>query len=204
MIGKLTGIVEEKEIGRILLDVAGVGYELAVPESTLQKAPGVGKRCSLLVHTHVREDAIVLFGFANKDEKELFQTVLSVSGVGPKLALAILSDLSPESFKRAVVNQDIKQLSKVSGVGKRTAERLALELKDKFRIVPEEGGEPLHSADETSSSAYAEALAALQALGYTLDEAERAVAKASQRLADTSTSQLSTEVLVSQALRMMT
>lgn len=203
MIGKLTGTVDEKGLHHVLVDVGGVGYEVAVPESTSKKIPSQGQKVTLFIYTHVREDAIILYGFATKEEKELFQTVLGVSGVGPKLALSILSDLNPDSFKRAVVNQDIKQLSRVSGVGKRTAERLVLELKDKFQLPKTTEENDTTHPQEIPDDVYAEALAALQALGYTLVEAESALAMASQRLAEQRGSSLSTQALVSQALKVM-
>lgn len=203
MIGKLTGTVDEKGLHHVLVDVGGVGYEVAVPESTSKKIPSQGQKVTLFIYTHVREDAIILYGFATKEEKELFQTVLGVSGVGPKLALSILSDLNPDSFKRAVVNQDIKQLSRVSGVGKRTAERLVLELKDKFQLPKTTEENDTTHPQEIPDDVYAEALAALQALGYTLVEAEGALAMASQRLAEQRGSSLSTQALVSQALKVM-
>ncbi|NLV91913.1 MAG: Holliday junction branch migration protein RuvA [Firmicutes bacterium] len=203
MIGKLTGIVDSRELERIIIDVGGVGYELVVPQSTERQLPSVGRECTLHVHTHVREDAILLYGFSTKEEKELFQTLIAVSGVGPKLALSVLSSMTPPTFKLAVVNQDIKQLSTIPGIGKRTAERLSLELKDKFKIDPDVVDLEPDTTQSVPGDVYADALAALQALGYTLDEAESALQAAGRKLATDGQKPLSTENLISQALKAM-
>lgn len=204
MIGKLRGIVDEKDLdlNAVIIDVRGVGFEVSVPRSTLVKIPAVGESVVLFIYTYVREDTLTLYGFATKEEKELFQTLLGVSGVGPKLALAILSDLAIDTFKRAIVEQDVKTLSKISGVGKKTAERLILELKGKFNvqsIVGEDSSSELY----VSGDVYSEALAALQTLGYTLDEAESSLAWAVKSLSSQGQSNPTTEVLVSQALKGM-
>jgi len=202
MIGKLTGNVDEKDLNRVVIDVNGVGYEVTVPRSTMAKIPAVGERVKLFVYTYVREDTLTLYGFSTREEKELFQIVLGVSGVGPKLAMSILSDLTADAFKRAIMEQDIMALSKISGVGKRTAERLVLELKGKFK-VEEVGEEAEIDGFAGAGDAYSEALAALQALGYTLDEAESSLARAVKSLSAQGQSSPSTEVLVSQALKGM-
>ena len=140
MIARLSGILVECEFTRCIVDVQGVGYELAIPLSTFDRMPQVGEPVVLLVLTQVREDAITLFGFATAEEKRLFELLLTVSGVGGKLALNVLSCMPVATFAAAVVAGDVKALSRISGVGKRTAERLALELRDKVsNIAPAEG-----------------------------------------------------------------
>ena len=179
MIGRLSGIVLEKRPDRALVDASGVGYELHVPLGTFAALPPVGERASLHVHTHVREDAILLFGFATPEEKALFERLITVAGIGPKLALAVLSGLPLPELVGAIAAQNVKRLSSIPGVGKKLAERLGLELKDKVAgIVP------------ASSSAAAESVAALGGLledavgallnlGYRKPQAEAAVKAAS-------------------------
>ena len=132
MIGRLQGIVIESDYTSCLIDVHGVGYAVQIPLSTFEKLPRPGGETALWISTQVREDAITLFGFAEKDEKKLFENLLEVSGIGGKLALAILSGMPLGSLCNAIVNGDIKLLSKISGVGKRTAERLVVDLRDKL------------------------------------------------------------------------
>lgn len=179
MIGRLKGTVLEKQPPQLLLDVAGVGYELEVPFSTLYQLPAVGE--PVVVHTHlvVREDAQLLYGFMHKRERELFRELIRLNGVGPKLALALLSSLEVDDLVRCVQAQDAAALTRVPGVGKKTAERLLVELKDRFKswessplMAPLMG----QGALEVHSSAEQDALSALQALGFKPAEASRAVA----------------------------
>ena len=132
MIGMLTGKLIEKEFSCCLLDVSGVGYEVLIPLSTFDRLPLGEDQVTLFIHTAVREDAITLFGFATREEKKLFQQLINVSGVGGKLALNVLSAMPAANFCAAVVSGDVKTLSRINGVGKRTAERLIVELKDKL------------------------------------------------------------------------
>ena len=132
MIGRLSGTLVQKHVEAIIVDVGGVGYEVLCPLTVLERLPPEGSACTLSIHTHVREDQISLFGFSTVDERGLFRQLIAVTGVGPKLALTCLSGLKAEVFARAVVESDVKKLSGIPGIGKRTAERLILELKDKL------------------------------------------------------------------------
>src|ERR1700741_2031894 len=130
--GKLAAALPTQAI----VDVGGVGYEISIPLSSYDKLPPVGESLRILTHFHVREDAHLLYGFMTAAERDLFRLLVNnVSGIGPKLALAVLSGMSVERFKAAVVNADIASLSKISGLGKKTAERIVLELKDKLGVV---------------------------------------------------------------------
>jgi len=136
MIGRLTGRIAEHEgDSGVLLDVGGVGYELQVPLGTLGRARTDGERTTLFVHTHMREDALTLYGFASEAERFAFRTLIGVSNVGPKIAMAVLSDLPADELARAIAAKDVARLTAISGVGKKTAERLVLELRDKLPTV---------------------------------------------------------------------
>src|SRR5881275_854740 len=132
MIGRLTGLLAEKAPPQLLIDVNGVGYEVDVPMSTFYNLPGLGEKVSLLTHFVVREDAQVLYGFASSGEREAFRQLIKISGVGPRTALAVLSGMSVSDIAQAVTAQDAGRLVKVPGIGKKTAERLLLELKGKI------------------------------------------------------------------------
>ncbi len=135
MISFLRGIIEEKREGSLILDVGGVGYELAVSNNTLTSLPHVGDNCKVLSYMAVREDGVFLFGFSTQEEKELFLKLITVSGVGPKLAISILSGLNINDLTMAIKKEDVKLLSTIKGLGKKTAERVCLELKDKIDIA---------------------------------------------------------------------
>jgi holliday junction DNA helicase RuvA len=166
MIGRLSGILLEKNPPQILLDVQGVGYEVDVPMSTFYNLPGLNERVLLHTVMIVREDAQLLYGFATHDERAAFRQLLKISGVGPKLALSVLSGLSLADLAAAVVNKEVGRLTKIPGVGKKTAERLLLELQGKFTALPSSaarGAVSTHSADIVN---------ALLALGYNEKEAD--------------------------------
>lgn len=170
MIGRLSGTLLAKQPPQILLDVHGVGYEVEAPMSTFFRLPAVGD--SLVLHTHlvVREDAQLLFGFATQTEKALFRELIKVSGVGPKVALAVLSGISAEDFWATVRSGETGRLVKLPGIGKKTAERLVMELRDKAGA----GGEvSLPGVAAAPLGALAEARAALAALGYKPAEVQR-------------------------------
>jgi Holliday junction DNA helicase RuvA len=169
MIGRLTGTIAHKAPPQVLLDVNGVGYELDVPMSTFYNLPGLGERCSLLTHFVVREDAQALFGFLTHDERDTFRQLVRISGVGPRTALAILSGLSVAELAAAVGRQESGRLVKVPGIGKKTAERLLLELKGK--LAPDLGP----AAAPAASGAQGDILQALVALGYSEREAAAAL-----------------------------
>ncbi len=168
--------------GGVLIDVAGVGYEVRVPTGTLGRAgttPGDPSRVTLSVHTHVREDALELFGFANESERSVFRLLLSTPNVGPKVALSILSTLPPAELAEAVARQDLSRLKGVSGVGKKTAERLILELREKLPALPTQ---PQGNAPQPTADDRARLTGALTNMGYRPLEAERAVASLGSRV----------------------
>ena len=177
MIALLRGTVIEKQPQRLVVDVNGVGYEVLVPLSTYFDAADAGSPApvTLHVHTHVREDALQLFGFASKFELDLFTRLIGISGIGPKLALAVLSGIEAAELVKAVRTQNIARLTSIPGVGKKTAERIGLELKDR---LPATLGAPGDAAGPAPLSANdqvrADLLAALSTLGYPRPAAERA------------------------------
>jgi holliday junction DNA helicase RuvA len=159
-----------------IVDVSGIGYEVFIPLSSYDKLPAVGQPIRILTHLAVREDAHVLYGFMTAPERDLFRLLVNnVSGIGPKLALAVLSGMSVNNFKAAVVNSDVVLLSKISGLGKRTAERIILELKDKLGVAAAwEAASAIHAPTPEQEQAN-EAVLALIALGYKQVEAHKAV-----------------------------
>jgi holliday junction DNA helicase RuvA len=175
VIARLTGQIVEKQATRLVVDVRGVGYEVHVPLSTFYHLPEPGGEVTLRVHTHVREDAIVLFGFATALEQLLFERLIAVSGIGPKLALAVLSGIDPADFVRAVQSGDVARLTRIPGVGRKTAERIGLELKD--RLKQPWAADAAAAAAEPSGEAElrADLLSALLNLGYHRALAEKAV-----------------------------
>lgn len=197
MIGRLSGVVLEKRPDRALVDASGVGYELHVPLGTFAALPAVGERASLHVHTHVREDAILLFGFATSEEKALFERLITVSGVGPKVALAVLSGLPLPELVGAIAAQNVKRLSTIPGVGKKLAERLGVELKDKVQGLLPAGAAPASEAAGAVGGLLEDAVGALLNLGYRKPQAEAAVKAASE----TAAADLS--ALLSAALRLL-
>ena len=196
MIGSLRGRLAAKSPPQLLLEVGGVGYELEAPMSTFYDLPAVGAEVRLLTHLVVREDAHALYGFAREDERRLFRMLLKVSGVGPKIALAILSGSSVEAFAGCVAARDVTTLTRIPGVGKKTAERLVVELRD--RLAAEDSG--LGVGVEVSGGARAEALAALVALGYRPAEATRLIETAAGA-DDAAGAGPSTEDLIRRALQ---
>ena len=168
MIGRLTGVIAEKSPPLVLIDVHGVGYEVDVPMSTFYNLPPLGDKVSLLTHFVVREDAQILFGFLTGEERSTFRQLIKISGVGPKMALSLLSGLSVAELAAAVTRQDAARLVKVPGVGKKTAERLLLELKGKM-------GADLGVPVNVVSDAHGDILQALIALGYSEKEAAHAL-----------------------------
>ncbi|HLK35257.1 MAG TPA: Holliday junction branch migration protein RuvA [Polyangiaceae bacterium] len=184
MIGRLTGRVAAQEADAVVLDVGGVGYELAVPMGTLGRARGdEGGRITLWVHTHVREDALSLFGFADETERAAFRALLAVSNVGPKIAVAVLGALPAEELALTVARRDLAALTAVSGVGKKIAERLLLELRDKLPSVPTRPLAPAAGQATPGGGADAEERlrSALTGMGFKPSEAERAVSAIGER-----------------------
>jgi holliday junction DNA helicase RuvA len=173
VIAHLRGRIFDKQPNRIVVDVNGVGYDVAVPLSTFYGLGDRGAEISLRIHTHIREDAMLLFGFATRLEQELFERLISVSGIGPKVALAVLSGIEPGDLIKAILRGDLARLTAIPGVGKKTSERIVLELKDRLPKVAHtptpEGAVPEPSALKD------DVLSALMNLGYHRPLAEKAV-----------------------------
>ena len=200
MIGRLSGILLEKQPPHILLDVQGVGYELDAPMSTFYQLPALGEKVTLHTHMVVREDAQLLYAFADKRGRELFRELIRLNGVGPKLALALMSGMEVEELVMAVQHQDVSALVRVPGVGKKTAERLLIELRDRFKAWDALPGVVSLAAPSGIANApvkpSADAVSALIALGYKPQEASKAVAAVEE-------DGLSSEELIRRALRGM-
>lgn len=174
MIALIRGKLAYKSIDHVIIDVGGVGYRLHIPLSTFYSLPDEGE-ISLFTHTHVREDALLLYGFLSMEEKDLFVTLIGISGIGPKLAVNILSNIPARDLKRAIATGDIKCLSGLPGIGKKTAERLVLELKDKIGPID---GLPEESDDQTTEKTLKDdlindVLSALVNLGYKENQARK-------------------------------
>jgi len=203
VIGRLRGTLAEKQPPHLILDVNGLGYELEVPMTTLYRLPSVGEPLTLHTHLVVREDAQLLYGFVGKRERDFFRELIRLNGVGPKLALALMSSLEVDELVRCVQSQDTSALTKVPGVGKKTAERLLVELKDRFKawetvpamfaLVPNQPGGP-----DTTPVATAEndAVSALISLGYKPQEASKAISAIKEK-------GLSSEDMIRRALKGM-
>jgi Holliday junction DNA helicase RuvA len=174
MIHRLRGTLVEKDTDGVVLDVSGVGYRTSASLTTLRALPSLGEECVIHARMVVREDAILLFGFATREERSAFDALTAVSKVGPKLALAVLSSMSPPEIAEAVARGDVLKFASVPGLGRKSAERLVLELKGKDIAVfaPEPA---ISSAGNDGGGPYMEAREALTALGYSLEEAERAL-----------------------------
>lgn len=205
MIGRLTGELVEKAPPALMVDVSGVGYEVEASMNTFYKLPEVGTFVTIYTHFVVREDAQLLFGFADKQERALFRTLIKVNGVGPKLALTILSGISTDEFVRSVHAEDTAALVRLPGVGKKTAERLIVEVKDKLdklemptAVEFELGAVELPGARASAADNRADAETALVALGYKPLQATKAIETAAEQLPGAST-----EDLIRQALKTM-
>ena len=196
MIGSLRGTVAEKQPPHLLVDVHGVGYELEAPMSTFYVLPEVGGE--IFIHTHlvVREDAHVLYGFATSGERSLFRALIRVSGIGAKLALAVLSGMDSQTFVRCVEDGDTVALSRLPGIGKKTAERLIVEMRDRLGVLELQSGVTLSGVGPRSATPAPseDAVTALEALGYRVSEARKMV-----RAVDTT--DLSSEEIIRRALQ---
>ncbi len=201
MIGRLQGKLIEKQPPEILLDVQGVGYELLLPMTSFYNLPDIEQECTLFTHLVVREDAHLLFGFSTKTDRTLFRELIKTNGVGPKLALAILSAMSVHEFAYAIEREELSKLVKIPGVGKKTAERLLVELKGKFKGIQQSdffveskhltASNMMPAETETPDD---EAVAALVALGYKPAEAVKMVKKVAN-------GNLTSEQLIREALK---
>ncbi|MBO4911670.1 MAG: Holliday junction branch migration protein RuvA [Butyrivibrio sp.] len=197
MVAYVNGILESIEEGNAVVDVNGIGINVNISGSTMDRMPGIGEVVKLYTYTNVKEDAFTLFGFLSRDELGLFKLLITVNGIGPKGGLAILSVMSPDDLRFAIMAGDSASIAKAPGIGKKTAERITLELKDKIKVTEDsllsQGG--VSSEDDLSdgnSLAKDEAVAALVALGYNQSDAVRAVRKvlSSDKAADADTEDL--------------
>lgn len=198
MIGRLEGVLIENKVPEVLVDVSGVGYEVSVPLSTGFRLPSLGEKVVLHTHLAIREDAHQLFGFHSREERSLFRSLIKTSGVGPKLALAILSGMEPDRFVQCIHNDDVALLVKIPGVGKKTAERLIIEMRDRLKDL---GGavDMLSSPQQLApqpQSAEVDAETALVALGYKPQQASKAIARVAQP-------GMTSEALIRAALKQM-
>ncbi len=198
MIAKISGRLIEKFPTRILVEVGGIGYEIQIPLSTFDKLGAIGDNTSLFTHLHVREDALQLFGFATAAEKQLFQHLLSVSGIGPKLAQSILSGCSVEMFCQHVAQNELSALMAIPGIGKKTAERLILELRDRLAKLPIGKPEGLAATTSPASAIQEEAVLALVSLGYARASAQKAMEQVRR---EAGAAELPVEEFIKRALR---
>jgi len=200
VIAFLEGTLAEALPTQIVVNVQGVGYQVMIPVSSYERLPQPGSPLKILTHLTVREDAHVLYGFTSAAERDLFRLLLHhVTGVGPKIALAVLSGLPVEMFKAAVVAGDIAAISKISGVGKKTAERIVLELKDKVGVAAEWEASSVKNAPSPADTIVHDAVLALISLGYKQVEAHKAI----KRVQDLSPTSLNAEDLIRQALKIL-
>lgn len=182
MIGYIKGVLAHKQEGMVVVECAGIGYELFVSNNTLDQLPYNGEECKLYSFLHVKEDGVCLYGFATMEEKDLFNKIISVSGIGPKGAVGLLSGMNLEQLSNAIATSDINQLSKIKGLGKKTAERLCLELKDKIETVG-----TFEDTEISNTGAVSDAIEVLVSLGISKNEATaltKRVAKADMSVED--------------------
>ena len=200
MIAHLKGILLNKSTSSIIVDNNGLGYEVFVPLSTFYTLPDVeGQEVSLHIHTHVREDAFLLFGFKTILEKKIFRLLISVSGIGPKLAINILSGIGPDALLEAIALGDVAKLQSIPGVGKKTAERISLELKDKAQLIRADVDLPsVKISSQEDREVRDDALSALVNLGYTSKAAGNAVDKALSKAGE-----ITLEGIITEALRVL-
>ncbi|HVG70959.1 MAG TPA: Holliday junction branch migration protein RuvA [Vicinamibacterales bacterium] len=183
MIGFLRGRIADKQPNRLIVDVQGVGYEVHVPLSTFYDAGEAGADITLRIYTHVREDALQLYGFLTELERQLFERLIGISGIGPKLAIAVLSGMDPRDLLLSVQRGDVARLTSIPGVGKKTSERIVLELKDRLAQLP---GAVAVEAISTNGAdrVRGDLLSALQNLGYHRPQAEKAIDATLQTMSD--------------------
>ena len=181
MIALLRGTLVDKNPSRLIVDAGGVGYDVQVPLSTFYVLGELGTPVTLRIHTHVREDVIALFGFATPLELTLFERLIAINGIGPKLALAVLSGIEPADFIKAIRGQDVARLTAIPGIGKKTAERIGLELKDRLPATLTAAGPEGSTATRPEDQLRDDLLSALMNLGYQRPIAERAIDAVLQR-----------------------
>ncbi len=196
MIAFLKGILEEKTPSVALLDVNGVGYEVFISLSTYDRLPASGSPCKLYIYHHIREDAQLLFGFAQPGEKEMFRRLIEVNGVGPKLALSVLSGLTVSELSLAISESNVKRISSVHGIGKKTAERIVVELRDKINPFEAIAGAASGKPAEPQNAVLRDTVMALESLGFPHDQACKMVKSAIDAFPDSK----DTETLLRHAL----
>ncbi|MGB0409858.1 MAG: Holliday junction branch migration protein RuvA [Opitutales bacterium] len=197
MISRIKGTVLESTPLQVVLEAGGIGYEIHIPVTTAEKIPASGNECSLYTHAVYREDSATLYGFATRDDRDFFRLLVEkVSGIGPKIAISMLSRMSPELLRSAIASADIALLAKCPGIGKKTAERLVIELKDKVGLAT--SGEAVAASAPASAGpiAFQDAVSSLMILGYKPADADKLVRKATQQLGADAT----TEALIKTAL----
>ena len=185
MIAFLNGILADKQPTSIVLDVHGVGYAALIPLSTYDRLPATGESCRLLIHHHIREDGQLLCGFATAEEKEMFELLIGLSGIGPKVALGVLSGLNVPELRAAIAEGNIKRLSSVRGIGKKTAERIVVELRDKIDPAEALASRAAAKGDAAGATVLRDTVLALTALGFPQDQARKMVQAALDAGADT-------------------
>ncbi len=200
MIARLKGILQEINLSQVVVDVHGVGYLVSIPMSTYDRLPGAESEVTLLINTQVREDAISLYGFATPEEKQLFEILLGATGVGPKLALSILSSLPVSSFCAAVVSRELNVIKRISGIGPKTAERLIVELRDKIgKLAPAIGSSATgRTVPDAVAAAAEDALLALEQLGFKPEKIRKALHKIVEEIPE---KECSSENLIRKALQ---
>jgi len=171
MIAHLRGKLISRHPNQVIVEAAGVGYDVTISVPTFSELPSVGSEVALHIHTHVREDQLALYGFLRPEEKQLFEKLLTVSGIGPKLAITILSGMAAQEMAAAIRGNDVSRLTKIPGIGRKTAERMVLELRDK---LPPAGADQVHAVPSLSAT-QEDVLSALVNLGYQRTAAEKAL-----------------------------
>lgn len=199
MITFVQGLVAEKEPTRAVIDVRGIGYELFIPVSTYEKIPAVGAACKLLTYMHVREDIMQLYGFVSAEERSFFLLLISVSGIGPKSGISMMSGIAIRDFKAAVLNEDVQLLTAIPGIGKKTAQRIVVELKDKITKMGDVASTAKLTTSSTNLQVADEALMALISLGYSKPVAEKAIARLLRESGD---KPFALQDMIKQALRL--
>ena len=196
MLAYIKGILEVKSTNYVVIENGGIGYKIFMSNKSIGTIGNIGDNVKVYTHYHVREDNISLFGFNSDEELRMFEILINVSGVGAKSALTMLSDITPSSFAIAVINDDITRLTKIPGIGKKTAQRLILELKDKLKKEDISGEQIELDEDEKDENINKDAITALQVLGYSKKEAETVLKKID-------TQKLSIEEILKQALKIL-
>lgn len=199
MIAHLSGSLFRKTTQSVIIEAGGIGYEVYVPLSTFYALPEKDEKVSLYIHTHVREDALLLFGFGSKLEKDIFVMLTSVSGIGPKLSINILSGIGPQDLLEAIGRGDTARLQAIPGVGKKTAERIALELKERaLRVLESDEISPVSFPEAEDKQLINDAISALVNLGYQAKSAKTAIEKARSEIKE-----LTLESLIREALKIL-